>query len=85
DGLSQMVDWAETHSGYDAIHVLSHGSEGEVQLGSFTLDSTTAELRADDLAKLGAALTDSGDLLLYGCEVAQDSGQSFVSLLAQLT
>ncbi|MFJ5485606.1 putative Ig domain-containing protein, partial [Pectobacterium actinidiae] len=85
DGLSQLVQWAQNHSGYDAIHILSHGSEGEIQLGSLTLDSDTANARATDLATLGAALTDSGDLLIYGCDVAQDSGQSFVTLLAQLT
>ncbi|MEI7171630.1 putative Ig domain-containing protein [Pectobacterium parmentieri] len=85
DGLSQLAEWAKTHSGYDAIHVLSHGGEGELQLGSLTLDSKTADARAADLATLGAALTESGDLLLYGCEVAQSSGQSFVSLLAQIT
>ncbi|MFJ5428079.1 putative Ig domain-containing protein [Pectobacterium actinidiae] len=85
DGLSQLVQWAQNHSSYDAIHILSHGSEGEIQLGSLTLDSDTANARATDLATLGAALTDSGDLLIYGCDVAQDSGQSFVTLLAQLT
>ncbi|WP_392431364.1 putative Ig domain-containing protein [Yersinia sp. HM-2024] len=85
DGLSQLVQWAKSHSNYDAVHILSHGSEGEIQLGSLTLDSTTANARAADLATLGAALTDSGDLLIYGCEVAQGSGQSFVTLLAQLT
>ena len=85
DGLSQLVEWAQSHSGYDAIHILSHGSEGEIQLGSLTLDSNTAIARAADLAALGAALTDSGDLLIYGCDVAQNTGQSFVTLLAQLT
>ncbi|MCW2475287.1 putative Ig domain-containing protein [Candidatus Symbiopectobacterium sp. NZEC151] len=85
DGLSQLVQWAQSHNGYDAIHILSHGSEGEIQLGSLTLNSDTANTRAADLATLGAALTDSGDLLIYGCDVAQDSGQSFVTLLAQLT
>ncbi len=25
-GLAQMASWAETHTGYDAIHVLSHGT-----------------------------------------------------------
>ncbi|MCL6376362.1 tandem-95 repeat protein [Pectobacterium brasiliense] len=85
DGLSQLAEWAKNHSGYDAIHVLSHGGEGELQLGTLTLDSKTADARAADLTTLGSALTESGDLLLYGCEVAQNSGQSFVSLLAQIT
>ncbi|WP_244664864.1 DUF4347 domain-containing protein [Candidatus Symbiopectobacterium sp. 'North America'] len=85
DGLSQLVQWAQGHSGYDAIHILSHGSEGEIQLGNLTLDSDTTNARSADLATLVSALTDSGDLLIYGCDVAQDSGQSFVTLLAQLT
>uniref|UniRef100_UPI001F209265 putative Ig domain-containing protein n=1 Tax=Pectobacterium versatile TaxID=2488639 RepID=UPI001F209265 len=85
DGLTQMAAWAETHTGYDAIHILSHGNEGQVRLGNLTLDSATAEARSADLAKLGTALTQDGDLLLYGCDIAQDTGKSFVSLLAQLT
>ncbi|MCW2479894.1 putative Ig domain-containing protein [Candidatus Symbiopectobacterium sp. NZEC135] len=85
DGLTQMAVWAETHTGYDAIHILSHGNEGQVRLGNLTLDSATAEARSVDLAKLGAALTQDGDLLLYGCDIAQDTGKSFVSLLSQLT
>ncbi|MFJ5318367.1 DUF4347 domain-containing protein, partial [Pectobacterium versatile] len=85
DGLSQLAQWAQNHNGYDAIHILSHGAEGEIQLGSLKLDSTTASARSADLATLGAALTDSGDLMIYGCDIAQESGQSFVTLLAQLT
>ncbi|POE02606.1 putative Ig domain-containing protein [Pectobacterium odoriferum] len=85
DGLTQMAAWAETHTGYDAIHILSHGNEGQVRLGNLTLDSATAEARSADLAKLGTALTQDGDLLLYGCDIAQDTGKSFVSLLSQLT
>ncbi|GKW38465.1 putative Ig domain-containing protein [Pectobacterium carotovorum] len=85
DGLSQLATWAETHKGYDAIHILSHGSEGQVRLGNLTLDSATAVERSADLAKFGTALTQDGDLLLYGCDIAQDTGKSFVSLLAQLT
>ncbi|MEI7339535.1 putative Ig domain-containing protein [Pectobacterium carotovorum] len=85
DGLSQLAAWAETHTGYDAIHILSHGNEGQVRLGNLTLDNATAEARSADLAKLGTALTQDGDLLLYGCDIAQDTGKSFVSLLSQLT
>ncbi|MBN3051166.1 tandem-95 repeat protein, partial [Pectobacterium brasiliense] len=85
DGLTQMAVWAQMHSGYDAIHVLSHGSEGTAQLGTLTLNSAVALARANDLATLGAALNTDGDLLLYGCDVAQASGQQFASLLAQLT
>ena len=85
DGLSQMAEWARTHSGYDAIHIVSHGAEGEINLGSLTLDTATATARATDLATLGRALTDSGDMLLYGCDVATGIGQSFISTVSTLT
>ncbi|MFX5046110.1 DUF4347 domain-containing protein, partial [Acinetobacter baumannii] len=34
---------------------------------------------------LGGALNPDGDLLLYGCEVAGDAGQSFVTALAGIS
>ena len=85
DGLEQMAQWAQTHSGYDAIHIISHGSKGQIHLGNFTLDASAINLRASDLAQLGAALNEEGDLLLYGCEVASGEGQDFITALAQAT
>lgn len=85
DGLSQMTEWAKTHSDYDAIHVISHGSEGSVNLGALNLDRSDINGRASDLAQLGAALNEQGDLLLYGCDVASGEGQAFIDSIAQLT
>lgn len=85
DGLSQMAEWAKTHSDYDAIHLISHGSEGQLNLGGLTLDASTVNTRSDDLAQLGAALNEEGDLLLYGCSVANGEGQNFIEALAQAT
>ncbi|CAD5286494.1 DUF4347 domain-containing protein [Halomonas sp. 156] len=85
DGLEQMAQWAQTHSGYDAIHIISHGSEGQIHLGNFSLDESAINTRASDLAQLGAALNEEGDLLLYGCSVASGEGQDFIAALAQAT
>ncbi|WP_459608455.1 DUF4347 domain-containing protein, partial [Dickeya oryzae] len=85
DGLTQMAEWAQTHSGYDAIHIISHGSEGQVSLGTLTLNTMTAASRAADLAVLGSALTEDGDLLLYGCDVASNTGAEFLTEVADLT
>ncbi len=82
DGLSQMAQWAQTHSGYDAIHVISHGAEGQVNLGTLTLNQATAAARSADLAAVGSALTQGGDLLLYGCDVATGQGHAFLALVA---
>ncbi|MBA0198298.1 DUF4347 domain-containing protein [Pectobacterium brasiliense] len=88
DGLQQMADWAATHTGYDAIHIFSHGSEGKVNLGTQVL--TESSLKSSDvqaqLAALGAALTTEGDLLLYGCDIAGGAqGDAFLTNLALAT
>ncbi|MBS1156848.1 MAG: Hemolysin-type calcium-binding region, partial [Proteobacteria bacterium] len=88
DGLAQIAKWAATQSGYDAIHILSHGSMGELRLGSVTIsaDSLTNAATQAELAQLGQSLTADGDLLLYGCNVAQGTtGDDFVDLLVQAT
>jgi VCBS repeat-containing protein len=88
DELAQMAAWAETHSGYEAIHVVSHAAPGALRLGGASLDG--AALRdpavAGQLAQLGRALNRGGDLLLYGCDVAKgEAGAQFVADLAQVT
>lgn len=88
DGLAQIAQWAEHNSGYDAIHIISHGGEGRLTLGTHILDhadlvkSTTQAT----LAEIGHALKADGDILLYGCNVAAGSvGQQFIADFAAAT
>ena len=78
-----------TLSGYDnvsAIHILSHGSEGAIDLGGGTLDSDTLAANADLVRSWGNAFTESGDILIYGCDLAaSEAGQSLVNNIASLT
>lgn len=86
DGLHQMVEILSTHHDLDAVYVVSHGSAGSVQLGNLTLDRSSLAQRSADLAAVGAALAEQGDLLLYGCDIAQGTaGQALVDQLAQAT
>jgi len=87
-GLEVMAQWAQSHSGYDSIHILSHGADSTLFLGTDTVTSATladADTAAK-LAALGNALSADGDLMLYGCSVAADnSGQTFLDSLAVIT
>jgi hypothetical protein len=87
DGLAQIAQWAASQSGLDAIHILSHGSEGMVNLGTAQLTeaSLASSTTQAELAQLGRALTTDGDLLLYGCEVAVGKGAQLLAGLAQAT
>lgn len=86
DGLQQIAQALAGRSGVDAVHVLSHGSAGALELGSahVTLDSLAAY--GDAFGTIRAALAEGADLLLYGCDVAQGAeGQAFIEALAAAT
>jgi len=86
DGLTQIAAALQGASNLQSIQVLSHGGPGSLLLGSGSITSGTLQSQAVLLASIGAALAPEGDLLLYGCNVAQgDSGAQFIALLAQLT
>jgi|GEM_PF-2805912 len=86
DGVAQMLEALNGRQGLDAIHIVSHGATGEVTLGSTVLSAGNLYLFSDALDKLGQSLTNSGDLLLYGCDVAYgEVGHNFVTSLANIT
>ncbi|MBI5660059.1 MAG: DUF4347 domain-containing protein [Nitrosomonadales bacterium] len=59
---------------------------GQVNLGTAQLTQDALAQYQTQLATIGNALSDTGDLLLYGCNVAQgDAGQAFISALANAT
>ncbi|NGZ05237.1 MAG: DUF4347 domain-containing protein, partial [Magnetococcales bacterium] len=88
NGLAQVARWAEINSDYDAIHLLTHGSEATLRLGSDTITNIhfTDTVTQSELATIGRALKSDGELLLYGCKIASgEAGQQFLTNLAALT
>ena len=87
DGIEQMASALAERTGIDAIHVISHGDPGTLQLGTGTLTVVSmAGEYADELATIKQALSEQADLLVYGCDFAEgDAGQVAVNQLATLT
>ncbi|PPK76973.1 uncharacterized protein DUF4347 [Methylobacter tundripaludum] len=86
DGLAQMAEILNGRSGIDAIHIVSHGYDASVGLGSLQLTAQNLQDHAADLATIGNALTQNGDILLYGCDVAAgSSGAALVTALSKST
>lgn len=86
DGLAQMVASLSGLTGLDAIHLVSHGSSGQVWLGGQSVGAQDLAASASQWSSLGQALRPGGDFLLYGCDVSQGAaGQAFVAELARLT
>ena len=86
DGIAQIGRVLAQEQGLSAIHVIAHGSSGAMELGSSHLDASLLSKDSAAVAAWGRALADDGDLLLYGCDVAQgDGGRGFVQALGALT
>lgn len=84
DGVEQIASVLQGRSGLAAIHILSHGAAGDMQLGSARLDAgSICGTYAETLARIGAALAKDGDLLIYGCDFGQD--HSALAALATAT
>lgn len=86
DGLDQIVSSLQGRSDIDAIQVISHGSSGDVSLGNAVFNRLELLTHASKLEAIGQSLTDTGDILLSGCSVAQgETGLQFITSLAQST
>ena len=86
DGIEQISEVLKAYQDLDAIHLLSHGSEGALQLGDTRLDHNTLEERAALFRGWGQSMNTGADLLLYGCDLAGDSdGKALVRAISQLT
>lgn len=88
DGLAQMATYLASRQpgSLDAIHVLSHGAVGQLNLGSTSLTQDTLGQYTTAFNSIGQALSEQGDLLLYGCDVgASEAGQALVHSIAAMT
>jgi VCBS repeat-containing protein len=87
DGIEQMANALSGRTGIDAIHVISHGGAGELQLGTGVLNADSMSTQyVDDLAVIRQSLSEQADILVYGCEFAQgETGQAAVDMLADFT
>ena len=65
DGLQQMVAALGDEQNISAVHILTHGSQGTLQLGNLRLDSGNLASHSQSLATIGQALAPDADLLLY--------------------
>ena len=69
-----------------AIHIIAHGSAGEVRFGAGVLSRETLHDHAADLAEIGRALGRDGQLSLWSCETGQGKrGAAFVDALERAT
>ena len=85
-GLEQLAEVLSERSQVDAIHILSHGADGQISLGDELLDQALLGQRVNELQTIGDGLKSGGDILFYGCNLAESElGQQFVQRFSELT
>ena len=86
EGLDRIGEILASRQNVDAIHLVSHGRDGQLQLGQDTLDRQSLTEYELELQSWRNHLSEDADLLIYGCDVAASgSGEEFVNQISQLT
>ncbi|MEG4596438.1 DUF4347 domain-containing protein [Microcoleus sp. F8_C2] len=85
-GIEQITNALANQKDIEAVHILSHGNQGSLKLGADVLNGNDIENFNTQLKQWGNALTENGDILLYGCDVAAgETGNNFVKRLSEIT
>ena len=86
DGFKEMQNILADEKNVDGIHVIGHGSIGQIAFGDAILNSETLNEYKQTLKDIGASLSADGDILFYGCNIAADeSGEILIKQIAEIT
>ncbi|MEG4340259.1 Ig-like domain-containing protein [Microcoleus sp. D3_18_C2] len=85
-GIEQITHALAGESDIAAVHVVSHGSSGTLNLGTDIFNKELLEKKLEHLQQWGKALSSKADFLLYGCNVAAGAiGLAFIHRIAEIT
>ncbi len=86
DAIAQITQTLLSRNGISSIEIISHGQDGALKLGADWLSFDNLGQYSQQLQSWSQAMTDDGDILFYGCNVAQSQrGQAFLAELSALT
>src|ERR1041384_8555074 len=73
DPVRQMADALADANELRAVQIIAHGAPGEIAFSAGALSLETVLAHYKDLARIGAALGEDGELLVWSCETGQGS------------
>ncbi|SMF51177.1 Cadherin-like, partial [Alteromonadaceae bacterium Bs31] len=86
NGLEQISLFLAQYAGVKSVHLLSHGDDAKLKLGTVWLNNDNIEQHSEQMEQWQAALSDNADLLIYGCDLAaNDNGLELMEQIAQAT
>jgi CSLREA domain-containing protein len=86
DGISKISHALARQGNISALHLMGHGDDGMMVLGSTWIDQATLRARASDFASWADGFSLGSDILIYGCDfAANEAGKESAKSLAQIT
>ena len=86
DGFKRISEILNDRKDIDGLHIIGHGSAGEILFGNAFLNNETIDNYQSTLASIGQSLTTSGDILFYGCNVAStEQGEILIKKISEIT
>ena len=86
NGIELVSSYLNGLATYGAVHIVGHGGEDQIQLGSVNLSSESLSEYESELQSWNRGLASNADILLYGCEVAaSEQGQELVNQISLVT
>ena len=86
DGFKRISEILKDRENIDALHLIGHGSSGQILFGNAFLNNDTIDSYQTTLTSIGQSLTTSGDILFYGCNVAStEQGEILIKKISEIT
>ncbi len=86
DGIAQITKVLKSAENVSAIHLVSAGDAGVLNLGATQLTGDSLDIYGASLQRWASALTPNADILLYGSNVGAGAvGTEFMQKFSQLT
>ncbi|MDA0282651.1 MAG: DUF4347 domain-containing protein, partial [Planctomycetota bacterium] len=86
DGIEQITEALAGRTDLDAVHIVSHGTDSAVKLGSTWLTNDNLAGYVGEISRWSSALSVDADLLFYGCDLAaSESGRTLLESVQTLT
>ena len=86
DGFKRISEILTDRENIDALHLIGHGSSGQILFGNAFLNNDTIDSYQSTLTSIGQSLTTSGDILFYGCNVAStEQGEILIKKISEIT
>ena len=86
NGIDQISAILEDSSDIDAIHIIAHGSDRQIDIGDVSITADNIDQFNATFNAWSDSLSEEADILLYGCDIAAtDAGKTMLQHMASAT